>query len=43
MVPTSRAPAHLHEVEGIERIRFLTSHPNYFDDDLITPSPNFRA
>jgi tRNA-2-methylthio-N6-dimethylallyladenosine synthase len=25
----------LHDVEGIERIRFLTSHPNYFDDDLI--------
>ncbi len=25
----------LHEVEGIERIRFLTSHPNYFEDDLI--------
>lgn len=25
----------LHEVDGIERIRFLTSHPNYFDDDLI--------
>ncbi|HET7145357.1 MAG TPA: radical SAM protein, partial [Anaerolineales bacterium] len=25
----------LHEVEGIERIRFLTSHPNYFDDNLI--------
>lgn len=25
----------LHEVEGIERIRFLTSHPNYFGDDLI--------
>ena len=25
----------IHEVEGIERIRFLTSHPNYFDDDLI--------
>jgi tRNA-2-methylthio-N6-dimethylallyladenosine synthase len=25
----------LHEVEGIERIRFLTSHPNYFDNDLI--------
>ena len=24
-----------HDVEGIERIRFLTSHPNYFDDDLI--------
>ena len=22
-------------MEGIERIRFLTSHPNYFDDDLI--------
>lgn len=25
----------IHAVEGIERIRFLTSHPNYFDDDLI--------
>jgi tRNA-2-methylthio-N6-dimethylallyladenosine synthase len=25
----------LHDVEGIERIRFLTSHPDYFDDDLI--------
>ena len=25
----------IHEVEGIERIRFLTSHPNYFNDDLI--------
>jgi tRNA-2-methylthio-N6-dimethylallyladenosine synthase len=25
----------LNDVEGIERIRFLTSHPNYFDDDLI--------
>ncbi|HNN12467.1 MAG TPA: tRNA (N6-isopentenyl adenosine(37)-C2)-methylthiotransferase MiaB [Anaerolineales bacterium] len=25
----------IHEVEGIERIRFLTSHPNYFDDELI--------
>jgi tRNA-2-methylthio-N6-dimethylallyladenosine synthase len=25
----------IHEVEGIKRIRFLTSHPNYFDDDLI--------
>lgn len=25
----------LHEVDGIERVRFLTSHPNYFDDDLI--------
>ncbi len=25
----------LHEVEGIERFRFLTSHPNYFEDDLI--------
>ena len=25
----------IHEVEGIERIRFLTSHPNYFEDDLI--------
>ena len=25
----------IHEVEGIERIRFLTSHPNYFGDELI--------
>jgi tRNA-2-methylthio-N6-dimethylallyladenosine synthase len=25
----------IQEVEGIERIRFLTSHPNYFDDRLI--------
>jgi tRNA-2-methylthio-N6-dimethylallyladenosine synthase len=25
----------IHDVEGIERIRFLTSHPNYFDDILI--------
>ncbi len=25
----------VHDVEGIERIRFLTSHPNYFDDELI--------
>jgi tRNA-2-methylthio-N6-dimethylallyladenosine synthase len=25
----------IHEVGGIERIRFLTSHPNYFGDDLI--------
>lgn len=25
----------IHNVEGIQRIRFLTSHPNYFDDDLI--------
>jgi tRNA-2-methylthio-N6-dimethylallyladenosine synthase len=25
----------VHGVEGIERIRFLTSHPNYFDDRLI--------
>jgi len=25
----------VHEVDGIERIRFLTSHPNYFGDDLI--------
>lgn len=25
----------IHEAQGIERIRFLTSHPNYFDDDLI--------
>ncbi len=25
----------MNQVEGIERIRFLTSHPNYFDDRLI--------
>ncbi len=25
----------IHEIDGVERIRFLTSHPNYFDDDLI--------
>ncbi|GAB4529324.1 MAG: tRNA (N6-isopentenyl adenosine(37)-C2)-methylthiotransferase MiaB [Anaerolineae bacterium] len=25
----------VHQVEGIERIRFLTSHPNYFDARLI--------
>ena len=25
----------VHDVEGIERIRFLTSHPNYFGDDLM--------
>ena len=24
-----------HEVEGIQRIRFLTSHPNYFSTDLM--------
>jgi len=26
----------LHEVDGLERLRFLTSHPNYFDADIIT-------
>lgn len=25
----------IHEIDGVERIRFLTSHPNYFDDELI--------
>ncbi len=25
----------LNEVEGIQRIRFLTSHPNYFGEDII--------
>ncbi len=25
----------VHEVEGIERIRFLTSHPNYFSESLM--------
>jgi tRNA-2-methylthio-N6-dimethylallyladenosine synthase len=24
-----------HEVDGIERLRFLTSHPNYFGEDLL--------
>ena len=27
--------ARLHAVEGVERIRFLTSHPNWFNDELI--------
>jgi len=25
----------IHEIDGIERLRFLTSHPNYFTDDLL--------
>jgi tRNA-2-methylthio-N6-dimethylallyladenosine synthase len=25
----------LHKVEGLERIRFLTSHPNYFGEDIM--------
>jgi tRNA-2-methylthio-N6-dimethylallyladenosine synthase len=25
----------LHQVEGLERLRFLTSHPNYFGDELM--------
>ena len=25
----------LHQVEGLERIRFLTSHPNYFREDIM--------
>ncbi len=25
----------VHEIQGIERIRFLTSHPNYFTEDLM--------
>lgn len=25
----------IHEVDGLERIRFLTSHPNYLDDRLL--------
>ena len=25
----------VHEVSGLERIRFLTSHPNYLDDELL--------
>ena len=27
------------EVEGLERIRFLTSHPNYFGEELMEPWP----
>lgn len=26
---------HIHDVQGIERIRFATSHPRYFTDELI--------
>lgn len=25
----------VHEIEGVERIRFLTSHPNYFTEELM--------
>ncbi len=25
----------VHQVDGLERIRFLTSHPSYFDEDLM--------
>ncbi len=25
----------VHEIEGLERIRFLTSHPNYFSEELM--------
>ena len=25
----------LHEIEGLERLRFLTSHPNYMTDELL--------
>jgi tRNA-2-methylthio-N6-dimethylallyladenosine synthase len=25
----------VHEIDGLERIRFLTSHPNYMSDDLL--------
>lgn len=25
----------LHEIEGLARLRFLTSHPSYFDDELL--------
>ena len=30
----------LHQVEGLERIRFLTSHPNYFGDDIMDAVAN---
>jgi tRNA-2-methylthio-N6-dimethylallyladenosine synthase len=32
--------ARLHAVEGLERIRFLTSHPNYFDEELLEAVAN---
>lgn len=32
----------VHEVEGIERIRFLTSHPNYFTEELMDAVANLR-
>lgn len=31
----SRLLERVHEVDGLERIRFLTSHPNWFDEDLM--------
>jgi tRNA-2-methylthio-N6-dimethylallyladenosine synthase len=31
----------LHDVEGIERIRFLTSHPNYFTEELMETIAEF--
>jgi tRNA-2-methylthio-N6-dimethylallyladenosine synthase len=32
----------VHEVEGIERIRFLTSHPNWMTDDLLDAVAGLR-
>jgi len=31
----------LHHIRGIERIRFLTSHPNYMTDELLDTVANF--
>ena len=30
------------EIEGIERLRFLTSHPNYFTEELMERWPGFQ-
>jgi tRNA-2-methylthio-N6-dimethylallyladenosine synthase len=32
----------VHQVEGLERIRFLTSHPSYFGEELIDAVANLR-
>lgn len=31
----------MHTIEGLERIRFLTSHPNYMTDELLDTAANF--
>ena len=34
-LPLSDLLRRIHEIEGVERIRFLTSHPNWMADDLL--------